>query len=298
MVGAIDLRLYLQVLGRHGALVAAGVIVTIALAFLSYVRVSPEGLAYRSPQVWSNQSTLVLTQAGAPELRSVLPTGTRTALADTGRLTSLIDVYVAIATSDAVVRDLRRTGVLTANDLRALPFQAAAVSSAVPDAITPMMTITGSRANGAAATKLTVRATQAFLRVVEARQAAAKIPLKDRIQVRIVKSSRDPYISQPRSKALLMVVLLGGLIATAAAAFARDNVTAGKGVTEENARPTARPNLQGLPEVGSTPGAKRAAASAQTDDGASPIGTAAPINAARSRTGKTLGSSNVRRPPR
>jgi hypothetical protein len=268
------------------------VIVTLALAFLSYVRVSPEGLAYRSPQVWANQSTLVLTQAGAPELRSVLPTGARTALADTGRLTSLIDVYVVLATSDAVVRDLRREGILTTIDLRAdaLPFQAAVVSSAVNGAITPVMTITGKASTAQKATRLTLGATEALLRVVHARQAAAKIPVRDRIELRVVKSSREPYISEPRSKALLIVVLLGGLIATAAAAFTRDSVTRAQGVVGQDAAAGARPSLQGVREVASSPAEREA--NAETEDGTSSI------RAARSRSGTTLGSSNVVRPPR
>ena len=66
------------------------------------------------------------------------------------------------------------------------------------------------------ATKLTLAATNAFLDVVRSRQLAAKIPVKDRIQVRVVKSSEVPTLVDPRSKALPILVLLGGLIATAA----------------------------------------------------------------------------------
>ena len=63
-----------------------------------------------------------------------------------------------------------------------------------------------------------------FSTFFDARQLAAKIPVKDRIQVRVVKSSEAPKLVDPRSKALPMLVSLGGLIATLAIAFTRDNV--------------------------------------------------------------------------
>ena len=77
--------------------------------------ISPSGISYRSPQLWSNQATLVLTQEGAPELRSVLPTssaGGTPYLADTSRFAGLIDVYTTLATSDPVTRVLGRRGLI------------------------------------------------------------------------------------------------------------------------------------------------------------------------------------------
>ena len=214
-------------------MVIVGVVLTVALAVLSYVRVSPSGISYRSPETWSNQATLVLTQEGAPELRSVLPSGPggfSTSLADTGRFASLIDVYATLATSDAVVSELERRGLVTEEDLAngALPIAAAAVPSTV-NASTPMMTITGTAFTAPRATELTLGATRAFLDVLNARQLAAKIPVKDRIQVRVVKSSEAPKLINPRSKALPILVLFGGLIATVAVAFTRDNLARRQG---------------------------------------------------------------------
>ena len=217
-------------------MVIVGVVLTVALAVLSYVRVSPSGIFYRSPEIWSNQATLVLTQEGAPELRSVLPArpgGFSTSLADTGRFAGLIDIYATLATSDGVVSELVRRGLLTEEDLKdgGLPIVAAAVPSTV-NAATPMMTITASSITGPKATRLTLGATKAFLAVLDKRQLAAKIPVKDRIQVRVVKSSEAPMLADPRSKALPMLVLLGGLIATVAVAFTRDNLARRERATE------------------------------------------------------------------
>lgn len=215
-------------LRRHRGIVVAGCLITVLLSILSYVQVSPSGISYRSPQTWSNQATLVLTQEGAPELRSVLPSGpggSSSPLADTGRFASLIDVYSSLATSDAVVQELRRRGLIKAEDVDdgALPIAAAALPSTV-NAATPMMTITGTALDPAKATQLTVGATNAFLDVLNTRQRKAKIPVKDRIQVRVVRKVDVPKLVDPRSKALPILVLLGGLIATVAVAFTRENV--------------------------------------------------------------------------
>jgi hypothetical protein len=216
--------------------VAVGVVLAVALAVLSFVRVSPSGVSYRSAEKWSNQATLVLTQQGAPELRSVLPSrpgGFSTTLADTGRFASLIDVYAALATSDAVVAQLRARGLVTPKDLEdgALPIAAAAVPSTV-NAATPMMTISGMSSTGPKATALTIGATRAFLDVLHERQFAAKIPRADRIEARVVRQSQTPTLVDPRKKAVPILVLLGGLIATVAVVFTRDNVAGRARVTE------------------------------------------------------------------
>ena len=226
----IDIALYADVLRRHRTLVIVGVMLAVALAVLSFVRVSPSGISYRSPETWSNQATLVLTQQGAPELRSVLPSrpgGLSPSLADTGRFAGLIDVYAALATSDAVVGELRRRGLLKPEDVKDgdLPIAAAALTSTVNPA-TPMMTITGTSSTGPKATALTIGATKAFLDVLNRRQLAAKIPERDRIEARVLRSSETPKLVGPRSKAVPVLVLLGGLIATLALAFTRHNVIA------------------------------------------------------------------------
>jgi len=208
--------------------VIVGVTMTVALIFLSYVRVSPSGISYRSPEIWSNQATVVLTQDGAPELRSVLPaaSGGAASLADTSRFAGLIDVYATLATSDAVMRALERRGLVDKKVIEKSgnPITADAIVSAVGGGTTPLMTITATALSGPSATRLTRAATSAFLDVVRSRQLAAKIPVKDRIQLRVVKGADEPKLVKPRSKALPILVLLGGLIATLAVAFTRDNL--------------------------------------------------------------------------
>jgi hypothetical protein len=203
---------------------------TIGLVVLSVARISPSGISFRSAQLWSNQATLVLTQEGAPELRSVLPTssaGGTSSLADTSRFAGLIDVYTTLATSDPVTRVLERRGLIDPKLLEngASPITAVPVVSTVGGGTTPMMMISATAPTAVYATRLTRAATTAFLAEVRSRQLAAKIPVRDRIQLQVVKAADEPKLIKPRSKALPMLVLLGGLIATAAVAFTRDNAT-------------------------------------------------------------------------
>jgi len=226
----IDIALYANVLRRHRKIVLVGVALTFALVVLSVARISPSGISYRSPQIWSNQATLVLTQEGAPELRSVLPTpvaGGTSSLADTSRFAGLIDVYTTLATSDPVIRKLERLGLIDAAEMAngKSPITAVPVVSTVGGGTTPMLMISATAPTSAEATALTRAATTAFLAEVTTRQSAAKIPVKERIQLRVVKAADEPKLVKPRSKAIPMLVLLAGLIATAAVAFTRDNVT-------------------------------------------------------------------------
>ena len=223
----IDVALFADVLRRHRKAVVIGLTLTLILTVLSVVRVSPSGISYRSTQTWSNQATLVLTQKGAPELRSVLPSspGGSSSLADTSRFAGLIDVYATMATSDPVMQVLKRRGLISAQNLvnGANPITATPIVSTVGGGTTPMMTLTAIAATADKATQRTIGATQAFLHYVEQRQADADIPAKDRIEIRVVKSADVPQLVKPRSKAVPMLVLLSGLIATAAVVFTRDS---------------------------------------------------------------------------
>jgi hypothetical protein len=261
----MDLGLYMGVLRRHRLLVASGLAIAFALALLSYVRVSPDGLAYRNPEIWSNTATLQLTDANRPEFRSELPP-----TAQPDRFTTLVDQYVALATSDAVIRSLRKQGLLKrAGDKTATAagIAAAGLPSPLNGAPTPLMTLSGSGATPAEATRLTLRATDTFIAVSRAHQVAAKIPMNQRVEIAIVKRYTVPVLSGPRSKTTLIIILLAGITATIAAAFVRDNVQRAKAqsqsepvsvldppVREVEAPPSDRAEPMRAAEPGSRPG--------------------------------------------
>jgi capsular polysaccharide biosynthesis protein len=196
-------------------------VLALALALLSFVRVSANGLSYRNEEIWSNEATLLLSDSSQPQWRSKLPP-----TADPNRFTSLVDQYAALATSDAVISSLQQQGLLSsrAEGGKTAAVTAAAVVSPINGATTPLLKITGTATSPAEATLLTIRATDTFIAVARARQVRAGIPVNQRVELRIVNRSGVPKLTVPRSKTTLIIILLAGLTATIAAAFVRDNM--------------------------------------------------------------------------
>ena len=219
----IDLGLYIDVLRRHRLLVMSGFVVALALAMLSYVRVSADGLTYRNPEIWSNEATLELSDPSYPELRSTLPP-----TADPNRFTSLVEQYVALATSDDVLRSLMKQGLISRRPEESAlgAISATSVASPINGAITPLLKITGMATSPVQATRLTIRATDTLIKVATARQVKANIPESQRVKLRVSTRASVPKLIGPRSKTTFIIILLAGLTATVAAAFMRDNASA------------------------------------------------------------------------
>jgi capsular polysaccharide biosynthesis protein len=217
---SLDLALYTSLLRRHRRLVIVGVVVSLALAVVSFVRVSPSGIAYRANETWVNESTLLVTQAGFREGRSAADESL-----DIGqRFASLVDLYAALVESDEVVNLLVKRGLVKREDVESgeIPVVATPVVSS-SGASTPLMTVSGSASSPGKATVLTVGATKAFIDALERRQDKAGIPRSQRILVQVVRRSSEPQLTKPRSKSLPVIILLAGLSATIAAAFVREN---------------------------------------------------------------------------
>ena len=197
-----------------------GVVASLALAVLSFVRISPTGIGYRSSERWVNEATLVVTQAGFNEGRSGGGAAVDTTLQ---RFSTLVNVYAALVESDQVVDLLVRRGLVDREDVSdgEIPVVATPVVSD-NGASTPLMTLTGSASSAAKATALTVGATRAFIDTLERRQRAAGIPASQRTLVQPVRRSGEPTLVEPRSKSLPIIVFLAGLSATFAAAIIRD----------------------------------------------------------------------------
>src|SRR6478672_2060614 len=62
----MDLRLYFSVIWRFKFLVVTGVVLALALAILSVVRVTSNGFVYRQAELWSGTTRLGVTQNGFP----------------------------------------------------------------------------------------------------------------------------------------------------------------------------------------------------------------------------------------
>ena len=218
-------------LRRRSTVVIVGAALAILLAVLAVVRISPSGVSYRHEETWSNEATLALSEASLPELRASLSPSARPE-----RLATLIDVYAAFATSDAVIASLRGKGLLTAKDLEngRVPIAATAVPSTANAGPTPLLRISGSGPSKERATELTVAATKELIEYVKAGQVQASIPEKERVELRTVKASTEPVLVKARSMSNAIVILLAMLTATVATAFIRDNMLRRRGLVEQD----------------------------------------------------------------
>lgn len=225
----MDLRLYGQVLWRHKLVVVAGLVLASFFAFLSYVSVSWQDgsleLRYRSQEVWQNSSTLLLTQRGFPEGRSIFPPVKQPLpgedpkppdYADPGRFAGLTDLYAALATSDDVLALIRRGGPLTGSvGARTVPS-----TSGTP---TPVLSVFATGPTPEAATNLTRRATAALLQYIQTAQGRAAIPPSQRVDIAVLKASGGAVVLEPRKKTLPVGVFIALLVLTVGLVFALEN---------------------------------------------------------------------------
>ncbi len=185
----MDLALYAKVLRRFSWLVVPGVVLAAVLAFLSMVRVSPDGIAYRKPEVWQSQTLLLLTQPGFPWGRTVLPTdsGAAPRYADPYRFSSLTDLYSQFANSDEVRRIMRREGAKETWKIVAAP-----MPPTLAGATLPVIALNGQAPSAKEAVTAAARGTGAVIEYVEGQQRAADIPAKQRISVQVLKRPAAP----------------------------------------------------------------------------------------------------------
>ena len=251
----MDLQLYLRVLWRFKFLIAAGVIVAGALAFLSYAKPSIRGtsvaLQYRTSEYWEGDTTLLVTQGGFPWGRSTLPVqaanigGQETAVpayADPSRLSSLAVLYAQFANSDPVQALMLKEGPVHGT------VTAAALQA--PDGsgnTLPLIKIAAIAANPTAASVLSARAATAFRTYIQAQQDAADVPSRNRIVLQTLQRPIHPTLVRPRK--MTLPILIFGTILIAVCGLA---------LVLENLRPRRRP-VAGVAASAATPDALKSA---------------------------------------
>jgi hypothetical protein len=218
----MDLRLYGKVLLRFRWLVVAGVVSAFALAFLSIVRVSPDGIAYRKQAVWESKTLLLITQPGFPWGRSVLPSSdsdTTPRYADPYRFASLTDLYSQFANSDQVKAMMRREGAPKTWKIVATP-----VEPSSSQATLPVIALAGHANSANDATAAVESGRRAFLKYVASQQQVAAIPPEQRISIQVLQKSTPPKVILPRSKTLPIIILLAVLSATVGLVLVLENL--------------------------------------------------------------------------
>jgi hypothetical protein len=209
----------MRVLWRFKYLVAVGSLLAVVLAGLTVVKVSfangKPSFAYRQAELWAAQETLLITERGFPEGRTIFPlTGTgsdaTSAFADPNRLAGLAVFYSQLANSDIV---LSRVPGLPPR-LRPLVTAAAVTSSIGNQSALPLLAIAGRWITPQGAIRLTEAASSAFQSYIEEQQATAGIPTKQRVILTVVDKPDRALVAQPRKKTIPILVFLAVMGAT------------------------------------------------------------------------------------
>jgi hypothetical protein len=230
----VDFQLYARVLWRFKLLFLLGLLLAIALATLSLVRVSADGFTYRQTELWTSSTRLLVTQQGFPWGRLLAQDPSLDAqaeaqrlgipLADPNRLNNLTILYAELATSDTVLRQMRRDGPIIGKII--------ATPVVVQDGryTLPLIDLVAISTSPRAAMDLSLRSATAFQNYLTQQQRANSVPDKDKVVVQRVQRPRGAEIFQPRSKTMPLVIFLAVMFATVGLAFLLENL-----------RPRARP---------------------------------------------------------
>jgi hypothetical protein len=219
----MDVGLYLRVLWRFRIIVACGLVLSLVLALLTFVRVdagTKHTLTYRQSQKWTSQSTIWVTQQGFPS-GSVLP-GSATsptqatpstggsqgsAFEDPQRFTDLAVLYSQLVNTDQVRASIRRFGPIDGTIIAQPGFDR------VSGDILPLIQLTATAASPEAAVALADRATNGLLAYLNLRQTAAGTPVRDRVVMNVMDPGSKPVLTAGRSKTKPIVVLFASMFA-------------------------------------------------------------------------------------
>lgn len=216
----MDLQLFFRVVARFKSIIVVGLIVALALAFLSLAQLRwtngrPQ-FYYRSHEIWESNSRVLVTGRGF-KWGSTNPGAVAS---DTEvRLPTLTALYASFVTSDPVRRIMLRSGRIQ-GAVTATPLAADANGNGT----LPVVSITATGFSLRGAVLLGQRAADALRTYVEQQQIATGIPSDQRIEVRPMNVAYAPQLLQPRSKTMPIVVFLAVMFATLSLAFLLENL--------------------------------------------------------------------------
>lgn len=235
----MDLQLVLRVLWRFRVIVGCGLVLAFTLAFLSYVKVNPSGdpkLSYRENEQWESLSTLFVTSRGFPwgsignqateQDQAAATEAEEPDDAEQGNsldpvhLTGLAALYVRLATSDPVLKEMRKPPAKEGT-LQAFPVQSTDTGRGEP---LPMVTLSAIGVSAQQSAALAREHARAFIDYIEREQRRANIPLDERVVIEVVRQPGEPTLLQARKKTRPMVVFVAVMIAVMGLAFALENL--------------------------------------------------------------------------
>lgn len=207
----MDLQLYARVLWQHRVLLLAGVVVATFLAALSYWRFEAgilPSVKPRQAEVWQSTANVLL----APNNRVVPVPGYN----GPDRLAFLAGLYARLATNDEVLARIQSGGGPVGSFI--------AASSVDPSrAALPVITLLGTGPTPESAQTTVSRGLEGFLAFVGERQAAAGVPMRDRVQLEVLNAPQPAALIQPRKRTLPVAVFLAVTMAAIGLAFVLEN---------------------------------------------------------------------------
>jgi hypothetical protein len=228
----VDFRLYARILWRFRAIVAVGLVLAVAAAVLSVVRVGPGGVDYRQSELWASTARLGVTQQGFPwgRLFAQPPTGAdgsgssaasesdQIPIANPDRFNALAILYAELASSDQVRAIMLRDGPVRGQIL------ATPLRDADSGVLLPLIDLTGISDSPEGAVALTSRGVDALQSYLETEQASNDVPASDRVVLQEVTRPIEAHVFKPRSKTMAAVVFLAVALATVALVFVLENL--------------------------------------------------------------------------
>jgi hypothetical protein len=225
----MDIKLFFGVVWRFRLVVLVGLLAAVALTVFSVARVSSHGLSYRQGEEWTSASTIWVTQSGFPLGRSVydkfFTDGTPSAPAqisqfsDPSRFSSLATIYVALITSDPVIKLMASYGPVDGAVNATQPSLPGNASITLP-----FVQVTGTASSGEKAVALTNNATRALVKYVAEQQRANSIPQNKRVVLQVIQQAHGAVVTKPRKLTTPIVVFLACLMVTFGLAFLLENL--------------------------------------------------------------------------
>jgi hypothetical protein len=216
-----------RVLTRFKGVVIAGLVLAIALAFLSYFRISFAGgfkLTPRGDETWSASALLLVTEHkfiwGSTTGASGIPGEKIEQGESEGRLVTLATLYAKFALGDEVRRLMLKDGGPIHGILDAGPLPVVRSS----DNFLPIVNIVATTSTSESASRLAERNALALRRYIEDRQAANKIPQENRVRLELLRGSATPELVSPRSKTLPMIAFFLVMVATIGLTLVLENL--------------------------------------------------------------------------
>lgn len=228
----MNLARHAAVLWRFRRITAVGLLLGIFLALFASYSISPSGLKPRGVSSYSSQSQLLVTQAGFPEGRVVLPVAppgvsvngeqpevdpNRLEFADPGRFNNLADLYTKLMVSDEVLRLIPEH-----------PSPAQIIASPLPAVsgapILPIIQLDTLAESPAAATRLNHNTAKALRDLLEQRSEKNDISPAQRVQITTLVAPSPGVLANGPSYTASILALLLCLIGTVAVTHLLENL--------------------------------------------------------------------------